>query len=86
MPLTRFVDKELADELDKLPKKKEKDVPLEEHLFIANCLKMGLRLNDLKELEYKDVAKIMVCYMEKDEKEGKRKATQSDWDRLAGRR
>lgn len=35
-------------------------------------------------MTYKDVTKIMLCFVDK--KEQKRKATQSDWDRLAGRR
>ena len=47
---------------------------------------MGLRLEDLKTLQYKDVAKIMLCFVDKDKKETKRRATQADWDRLAGRR
>lgn len=46
---------------------------------------MGLRIDDLKELEYKDVAKIMLCFVEKDKNKPK-KATQSDWDKLAGMR
>lgn len=48
---------------------------------------MGLTIQDLKELEYKDVAKIMLCYVDQDTNKKKtRKATQSDWDKLAGRR
>lgn len=46
---------------------------------------MGLRIEDLKELEYKDVVKIMLCYTD-DPKNKKRKATQKDWDKLARRR
>ena len=45
---------------------------------------MGLRIDDLKELKYKDVAKIMLCFVDK--KQTSRKATQADWDRLAGGR
>ena len=41
-------------------------------------------INDLKELEYKDVAKIMLCFVETKKKP--KKATQADWDKLAGRR
>ena len=52
---------------------------LEEHRFLATCLKIGLRIEDLKELEYKDVAKMMLCFIE--EKDGK-KATQADIDKL----
>ena len=86
MPLTHFVDDELINETKKIPKSEEnKNEALEEHQFIANCLKMGLRIEDLKQLEYKDVAKIMLCFVDK-KKNQSRKATQSDWDRLAGRR
>ena len=70
--------------MNKLPKSKEQDEALEEHKFIASCLQMGLRIDDLKELKYKDVAKIMLCFVDK--KETSRKATQADWDRLAGGR
>jgi len=47
---------------------------------------MGLKLDDLQKLAYKDVAKIMLCFVEKKEVNSARKATQSDWDRLARRK
>ena len=43
---------------------------------------MGLRIEDLKELEYKDVAKLMLCFVE-EQKPKTKKATQADWDALA---
>ena len=70
--------------MNKLPNKWNENEALEEHEFIANCLKIGLKIEDLKQLEYKDVAKIMLCFVDKKEKS--RKATQADWDKLAGRR
>lgn len=86
MPLIPFVDDELIKETEKIVKSNEKqNDTLEEHQFIANCLKIGLKIDDLKELSYKDVAKIMLCFADRKEKQT-RKATQSDWDRLAGRR
>lgn len=77
--------------MSKLPKKNNNNESvsgaLEEYSFIANCLKMGLTLQDLKELEYKDVMKIMLCYTDDpNDKNKTRKATQNDWDKLAGRR
>ncbi len=61
---------------------------LEEHSFIACCLKMGLRIEDLKQLKYKDVAKIMLCYIDNEnianKKNNRKKATQSDIDKLLG--
>lgn len=83
MRLTHFSDKELTDAL-KNQKKQESEALFEEHDFIANCLKMGLTIQDLKELEYKDVAKIMLSYSDNTKKI--KKATQSDWDKLAGRK
>lgn len=86
MPLIHFVDEELINELKKLPKNEKKEnEALEEHLFIANCLKMGLKIEDLKQFTYKDIAKIMLCFTDKPENKTK-KATQADWDKLAGRR
>ena len=43
---------------------------------------MGLRIEDLNELEYKDVAKLMLCFVE-EQKPKTKKATQADWDALA---
>ena len=87
MPLTRFVDEELIKETQKLSKNEENtNEALEEHQFLATCLKIGFRIEDLKQLEYKDVAKIMLCFVDKEKNKQSRKATQSDWDRLAGRR
>lgn len=66
-----------------MPKNNEdEDEALDEHRFIASCLKMGLRIEDLKELEYKDVAKLMLCFVE-EQKPKTKKATQADWDALA---
>lgn len=69
----------------KLPKNKSKEnEALEEHQFIASCLKMGLRIEDLKQFSYKDIAKLMLCFIDKGE--STKQATQSDWDKLAGGR
>ena len=66
-------------EIKKIPKQKRSGA-LEEYQWIANCLQIGLTLQDLKELEYKDVAKIMLCFHDH---KNENNATQSDWDRLA---
>ena len=57
---------------------------LEDYYFIANCLKIGLKIEDLKQLKYTDVAKLMLCFCENTDKEAKRNATTRDWDLLAG--
>lgn len=75
------MDDELTQELKKLPKGSNSIDKLEDYRFIAHCLKIGLRLEDLKELEYKDVAKIMICYID-DNKPKEKMATQNDIDRF----
>lgn len=77
------MDDELIEELNKIPKSNDNEEDnLEESRFIANCLSIGFRIEDLKQMEYKEVAKILLCFREKDKKE-KRQATQADWDALA---
>lgn len=71
----------MTQELKKLPNGNEQLNKLEDHRFIAQCLKIGLRIEDLKELEYKDVAKIMLCFIE-DNKPTEKMATQKDIDRF----
>lgn len=69
--------------MKKIPKNNdEQQEGLEEHQFIATCLKIGLRLDDLKKLQYKDVAKIMLCFI--DNKTNRKCATQKDIDKLLG--
>lgn len=81
MPSIHFADPELEQELKKLPQGNNEPETMAEHRFIAECLKIGLRLEDLKELELKDVAKIMLCFIDKP-KDNVRKATQKDIDRF----
>lgn len=86
MPFHHFVDKELIDETTRnnLNNSSNEDDDLGDYRFIANCLQIGLKIEDLKEMKYTDVAKILLCFANKKKKP--RKATQADWDRLAGRR
>ena len=76
------------NEMKKIPKSDNAtENNLEEHNFIASCLKIGLRIEDLKQLKYKDVAKIMLCYIENENmanKKDSKKATQRDIDKLLG--
>ena len=66
-----------------MPDKKTKETSLEEHQFIASCLQIGLTINDLKQMKFKDTMKIMLCFMRNDEKNDEiKKATQADIDKL----
>lgn len=76
------MDNELLEELEKLPKNDDKEESLDEYRFIANCLSVGLRIENLKEMEHKEVMKILLCFID-NSKNKKKQATQSDWDALA---
>ena len=85
------MDNELVIALDKENTESKieegEDDSLDDYDFIATCLRIGLRIEDLKDLEYKEVAKILICYSRSERKTNKktkyRKATQEDWDRFA---
>lgn len=62
--------------------KKGNHIEMEEHSFISSCLQSGFSIQDLKEMEYVDVAKIMICMLPEDKKKYTRKATEADWDKL----
>ena len=86
MPSRHFVDKELIEETKKkhLSSSNNEDDDFSDYRFIANCLQIGFKIEDLKAMKYTDVAKILLCFADK--KKRPKRATQADWDRLAGRR
>lgn len=75
------MDDELQEQIKLLKtKNKNKKEDLSEHYFIGTCLQIGLRIDDLKEMEYVDIAKIMISILPEDTKY--RKATAEDWDKI----
>lgn len=80
-----FIDEKVSEELEKLNECSGNDVEVlfPEHYFLSACLNLGLTLKDLEMLTYVDVLKIFLSRTKK--KKQVRKATQADWDRLAGR-
>lgn len=83
MPLIAFVDERLIKELEKKCSGKKTEDVFPEHSFVANCLKVGLTINDLKNLTYVDVMKILISFLP-DKKTNSNSATQKDIDRLLG--
>ena len=83
LPQVAFADEKLSKELDKRLKTNTstKEV-FPEHEFIASCLRVGLSLNDLKELTYIDCMKILLSFLGGENKE--KLATQKDIDKLLG--
>ena len=82
MPSTTFVDEQVVEELSKINGDSEESI-FSEHDFYLACIRLGLRLEDLKYLSYIDVLKIFICLNKQKPKNKKeRKATQADIDRL----
>ena len=87
--INAFIDEELIEEMKKLPSQNDSKARFLEHDFLYTCFKNGITIEALKELTYNDVMKILVtslisCNSKKTKKVTYRKATQKDWDRLAG--
>lgn len=75
------MDDELQEQIKLLKSKnKNKKEDLGEHYFIGACLQIGLRIEDIKDMEYVDIAKIMITMLPEDTKY--RKATAEDWDKI----
>lgn len=81
MPQTAFVDEELKKMYSKVGKKKTPD-EYEDWRFLACCLTIGLSLDDLEKLQYKDVAKLLYVLSEENKPKKERIATQQDINRL----
>ena len=77
-----FVDEELIKEIEKIESSGDSEDTFPEHSFIASALKVGLNINDLKELTYVDVMKILISYIDK--KSEKQKPTQAQIKMLTG--
>jgi hypothetical protein len=83
------VDEEAIKELKKIVKSEEEiNLKFPEHDFFATALKIGLTIEDLKELTYVDILKIFISFLQKDKdktKNGVRKATQEEINQLVAR-
>lgn len=87
------MDKKVYDELEKINgnKEDEEESLFPEYEFLSTCLRMGLRIEDLKILTYVDVLKILISFIGKENKKesvtknGVREATQEDIQKLVAR-
>lgn len=87
MPWIAFVDEKVIEELNKINNSNNKKELFPEHEFLAACLRMGLKIEDLKILTYVDVLKIFISFCDKESKNenGVREATQEDITNLVAR-
>lgn len=85
MPWTAFVDKKVFEELEKVKSSNKKSI-FPEHEFLTACLRIGLRIEDLKILTYIDVLKIFITIFnnndDKEESTGTRNATKKDIEKM----
>lgn len=88
------MDRKVFDELEKIngnKKDEEQESLFPEHEFLSTCLRMGLRIEDLKILTYVDVLKILISFIGNDSRKerktqnGVRQATQEDIQKLVSR-
>ena len=83
MPWLAFVDNELYEKIQNINTDNEELVEeYPEQEFIVSCLRVGLTIDDLKEITYIEAMKILYSTIEKKKNKKVRKATQADWDRL----
>lgn len=80
------MDEKVFDELEKIKTNNNEESLFPEHEFLISCLRIGLRLEDLKFLTYIDVLKMFISFIGKTEKQdGTREATQEDIQNLVAR-
>lgn len=78
------MDKKVFEELEKVESSNKKSI-FPEHEFLTACLRIGLKIEDLKILTYIDVLKIFITIFnnnEKEEKTGTRIATKKDIEKM----
>lgn len=78
------MDKELEEELSLLPKSNKNVDNLEDYMLVANCLSVGITLQDLKGITYVGALKILLCFNEDRRKRKDEEATQQDIDKFLG--
>lgn len=87
--VNNFYSQEVKEELDKIKtseKNVEEQIIFQEHTFLSQCLRIGLNCNDLTQLSYIDVSKLLIVNLNRAKNLRKPKykiATTSDWDALA---
>lgn len=84
------MDNQVLNELEIVNgnKKNNEESLFPEHEFLVSCLRIGLRIEDLKILTYVDVLKILISFVGKDNKaeskvkNGVREATKEDIEKM----
>ena len=85
------MDEKVFEKLKEINKKneKQKESLFPEHEFLVSCLRMGLRIDDLKILAYVDVLKIFISFCDNNDENaeinGTREATPEEIQNLVAR-
>lgn len=79
------MDNQVSKELKKINSNSKDERELfPEHEFLVSCLRLGIKIDDLKILTYVDVLKIFISYLGAENKteNGERKATKEEINKL----
>lgn len=81
------MDKQVFEEFEKYKTTNNEESLYPEHEFIISCLRIGLKLEDLKLLTFVDIIKLFMSYIGKPEKqeEGTRMATQEEIQKMVAK-
>lgn len=80
------MDEQVADALEEINNENSEtsESIFPEHEFLNTCLKLGLRIEDLKHLTYIDILKMFIVTI-KEQKQEKEEATQEQIDDIVAR-
>lgn len=87
MPWIAFVDEKVADALEEINNENSEtsESIFPEHEFLNTCLKLGLRIEDLKHLTYVDILKMFIVTIKEQKQENEEEATQEQIDDIVAR-
>lgn len=87
MPWIAFVDEQVADALEEINNENSEtsESIFPEHEFLNTCLKLGLRIEDLKHLTYVDILKMFIVTIKEQKQENEEEATQEQIDDIVAR-
>ena len=81
------MDEQVADALEEINNENSKtsESIFPEHEFLNTCLKLGLRIEDLKHLTYVDILKMFIVTIKEQKQENEEEATQEQIDDIVAR-
>ena len=81
------MDEQVADTLEEINNENSEtsESIFPEHEFLNTCLKLGLRIEDLKHLTYVDILKMFIVTIKEQKQENEEEATQEQINDIVAR-